>query len=270
MTQQQYRFSAHILVDATVSTTTVPVPETSITDIVFSASLSPTIQFSVNGSSVLRIFVDQVDLLSSVPYLFTEDGTPVAVSCVLSGMNCSRLSSGITVTTRPLYGMYVWGGTSLIVTNGTSCKVVFVSGITVEVNLVLSTTSLSATISMPLSFRADRLSTSTSGLLGNFNGNTTDEFYFRGVPPRYLPVPLSPHDAFFYFCKQCRSLTHSHAWLVNFFASPILALIAEVDIPICTSNIPVQAWEPSRAFSSKYQRTFWRQYEEKIWTGFDF
>lgn len=207
LTQGQYRYSASILVDAALSSTGITVPNISITSLALSSSRSLPLQVEVNSGSALRILLSGTDLSSVVQNLLTDEGSFVPLSCLLSGSGCSRIVNGVTVTSPPAYGVYSGRGFSAIITNRTSCRLVLDSGISVQVDLVLSVGSLSVSIALPLTFRADRSSAIVAGLLGNFNGNTSDEFYFRGnasSPARYLSVPLSLYDAFFYFCKQCK------------------------------------------------------------------
>ena len=203
----RFDFSAQILVDAVVSSTNISVPETSITAIAMSSTHSSTVQVEVNSSVSLRILVDGKDLTNLVTHIYTDEDENVTIACLQFGINCHRVSNGKLVTTPPPYGVYSRTNLSIIVVNRTLCKVVFASGINIEISLSLSTGSLSVTVFLPVHFRTDRsTSTTVTGLCGNFNGNASDEFYFRGdtfSPARYLPNPLTLYDAFFYFCKQC-------------------------------------------------------------------
>lgn len=202
----QFRFSAHVLIDATYSSTNLSVPETSITAIALSNTHSSSVQVEVNASSSLRILVDGTDLTDLVQFVYADDGENITFACLSYGTGCHRVVDGVLVTTRPRYGVYVKTNLSIILINRTACKVVFSSGITIDITLTLSTGSLSLDVALPAHFRAGQSLTQVTGLLGNFDGNGSDDFYFPGnssLPARFLPAPLSLYDAFFLYCKQC-------------------------------------------------------------------
>ena len=202
-----FQFSAQILVDASLITKNATFPQSRVTSFAMNSSHTSTVQVSVNESQSLFILVDGKNLTDLVTHLYTDDGENVTVICLLWGVSCRRRSSRDAAANPAPYGVYSRGNLTIIVINSTSCKLVLALGITVDISVLTSTGGLSISVAIPISFRADRSATSVTGLLGNFDGNSSNEFYYRdGISGRIhtLPVPLTTHNAFYYYCRQCK------------------------------------------------------------------
>lgn len=190
-----FSFSAQILVDA-LSSSSQSVETTGVSAISLTYSLSATVQLEATSSGTFRILVNGIDR-SSVIMQLVAGGLTSLQDCLQWGLSCVRgvvnqpfshsLPPGIDPNTR----------ISIIVNSASSCRIVFTSGISIDVSLHASLPTLILSVSLPQRYRGQTI----SGLLGNCDGNTANEFVYQG---QVLPTPLSLGDAFYRWCRQCK------------------------------------------------------------------
>ena len=103
----------------------------------------------------------------------------------------------VTSSLEASNGTYDGGGVQLSATTNQSISCYLPSGVGVSVNM--SHSVLCFVLSLPAQFRGKTL-----GLLGNYNGNMTDEFIPRGAMVS-LPDRISDKDLHWRFAQTCES-----------------------------------------------------------------
>ena len=189
-----FTFSAQVLVDEYRAVGTA-VQRTGISVLALTCSYSTSIQLEATTTNAMKILVNRVDVTSIVLQLANGKLTSLQ-DCLKWGISCVRgtdqpfskaLPPGINSSTN----------ISIVVYSASWCKVIYASGVVVDITLHLDLSSLSVSVSVPRKYQGQAI----SGLLGNCDGDTRNEFLWNG---EQLPLPLSLSDAFNQWCRQCK------------------------------------------------------------------
>lgn len=171
---------------------------TVMTSVAMKSSTSDLVQVLVDTNGSLGVLVGGSDISSRVIKTFHDDGETITFSCAqFNRGGCQRITTPIkTVLGQPVkVGVSLHAGLCVSVINQTLIRVIFSSGVTIEVSLQGSN-SVATMVSLP-----KELHGLTSGLLGTWDGNPANDFTKSdGSSLQGSPSPLDIHN----FAKTCR------------------------------------------------------------------
>ena len=165
-----HRFEAEVLIDE--------LPEaygrTKLTGVMaMSLRLSdvPIIQASVGRDSTLRLHVNHTDITEAIQALLDGTSMEEANRRALNQTRVRYIVASSIASPGQLNDLQLQHAATIVILSSWRYKLLFKSGITVDVTLQASTGSLSLSVRMPATFHGEDV----EGLLGNVNGEKSDD-----------------------------------------------------------------------------------------------
>ena len=156
----------------------------------------------------MALFVDGKDFFAPVIKTIPDpDGSPVTFRCNFLGQNCTQFNSSSSSPTAsstfylPVPGVYLKGNVTINVVNTTYISLAFASGIVINV-CWRAPGVLLLTQQVPRSLMGN-----VSGMLGDFNGNSSDDLrvYNGSTIPSNSSLSVI-HHSYGLSCKLCKLL----------------------------------------------------------------
>lgn len=191
-----FQFSAEILVDS-FATSFAGIQGTGVTAISLTTSNAATIQIQGSSIGTLQFLINRVDVSTLILRLSTSAVGDSLADCLAWGISCVRGDPRQLVLSEQPPGISASTNVSIIMYSTMSYRIIFATGIMVDVSVQESLSTLGISLSVPRKYQGQTI----SGLLGNCDGNSGNEFSWVGG---LLPAPLSLTDAFNRWCKQCK------------------------------------------------------------------
>lgn len=193
-----YTFTASVLVNVLQATYQpyTPFNTTGLTDIVLQSSGCPLVQFAVSTQSSLVVYVNQIDISSSIEQLLRvtvlqpNGGRPFEYQ----GVYCVQAAT--IISTTELYTLISRYVATVVVISSSSCRIYFGSGVYVSVTVRTGTGSLSVSSHVPYSYR----NSSLAGLFGDYNGLPGNDLRL----PSGAVVGSNPSQVFYGYGPYCK------------------------------------------------------------------
>ena len=198
-----YQFRAEVLVDqlpGRYGTSSC----TGATAISLQPSDAPLVQVSVGAGSALRVYINRVDISVTVLALLSSATTQQS-AFDYSGVRCIR-ASAITSADQ-LYAVQSRYPATVVIFSRQRCRLIFRSGISINIAIQTSTGAIAISTGMPVMFRQAAI----GGLLGNFDGLRSNDFRL----PTGVSVTSTLRGIFTSYGPYCKLLFIEHFEIVT-------------------------------------------------------